>query len=160
MDRRNFLSITLGSLALAAVPASVKAEDFRKSKPAVWSAHTIEDAIANMYGSKKLEMTDDIKLKVANVKSTSKSKATAANGGAVPVDFKTKLDVKNIIVLQDADPESAVMVVDCNKYSVNDYSIKIKMGKPGRVVVVAETADGKLVGVQQDVDVALGGCEG
>jgi sulfur-oxidizing protein SoxY len=161
MDRRNFLSITLGSLALAAIPASVKAEDFRKSKPAVWSAHTIEDAIANMYGSKKLEMTDEIKLSVANVSSTdTKKKATAANGGAVPVDFKTNANVKNIAVLQDANPESAVMVIDCNEFSVNDYGIKIKMGKPGKVVIVAETTDGRLIGVQQDVDVALGGCEG
>lgn len=160
MDRRNFLSITFGALALAAVPAHVKAEDFRKSKPAVWTAHTIEDAITNMYSGKKLEMTDDIKLSVANVKSTSGKLATAANGGAVPVDFSTKLQMKNITVLQDANPESAVMVVDCNEFSINEYSIKIKMGKPGKVVIVGETADGKLVGVQQQVNVALGGCEG
>ncbi len=151
MDRRNFLSITLGSLALAAVPASVKAEDFRKSKPAVWAAHTIEDAIANMYGSKKLTMSADVKLKTPDV---------AANGGAVPVDFETKIDAKSITVLQDANPESAVMVIDCNEYSVNKYSIKIKMGKPGSVVIVVEGKDGNLYGAKKTLDVALGGCEG
>ena len=34
MERRKFLSLTLGALALAVVPASVKAEDYRKTKPA------------------------------------------------------------------------------------------------------------------------------
>ena len=47
MQRREFLSLTLGALALAVVPASVRAEDFRKSKPTVWTAHTVEDAIKN-----------------------------------------------------------------------------------------------------------------
>ena len=54
MQRRKFLGMTLGALALAAVPASVKAEDFRKSKPAVWSAHTVDDAIKAMYGPNNL----------------------------------------------------------------------------------------------------------
>jgi hypothetical protein len=71
------------------------------------------------------------------------------------------------------------MVVDCNEYSVNEYSIKVKLRDAGtanddprngdygrskidsvKVLVVAEGTDGKLYGVQQDVDVALGGCEG
>jgi len=50
MERRQFLSMTLGAVALAAVPASVRAEDFRKSKPSVWTAHTVDDAIKAMYG--------------------------------------------------------------------------------------------------------------
>jgi sulfur-oxidizing protein SoxY len=151
MDRRNFLSITLGSLALAAIPASVKAEDFRKSKPAVWTAHTVEDAIANMYGSRKLQMSDKVSVKTPDV---------AANGGAVPVDFKTSIDAKSITVLQDANPEAAVMVVDCNPYSINDYSIKIKMGKPGTVTIVVEGTDGNLYAAKKTLEVALGGCEG
>ena len=150
MDRRNFLSITLGALALAAVPAHVKAEDFRKLKPSVWTAHTVEDAITNLYGNKKLNF-EGVKLKTPDV---------AANGGAVPVDFSTKLPAKTISVFQDANPEAAVMVVDCNEFSINEYSIKIKMGKPGTVTVVVEGEDGKLYAAKKTLDVALGGCEG
>jgi len=150
MERRNFLSMTLGALALATVPASVKAEDFRKTKPAVWAAHTVDDAIKAMYGSTDLVM-EGVTVKAPKV---------ASNGGAIPVDFGTSKDVKSITVFQDANPEAAVMSVTTNKYSVNDYSIKIKMGKPGTITVVAEGTDGKLYAAKVSLDVALGGCEG
>ena len=150
MERRNFLNLTLGALALATVPASVKAEDYRKSKPAVWSAHTVDDAIKAMYGSSKLVM-EGVKLKAPDV---------ASNGGAIPVDFSVDKDVESILVLQDANPESAVMAITTNKYSVNKYSIKIKMGKSGGIIVVAKGKDGKLYAAKKTLDVALGGCEG
>ena len=150
MERRKFLSMTLGALALAVVPASVRAEDYRKTKPAVWAAHTVDDAIKAMYGSTDLVM-EGVKLSAPKV---------ASNGGAIPVDFSTDKDVKSITVFQDANPEAAVMSVTTNKYSINNYSIKIKMGKPGSITVVAEGTDGKLYAAKVSLDVALGGCEG
>ncbi|WP_373073503.1 thiosulfate oxidation carrier protein SoxY [Sulfurimonas sp.] len=150
MDRRNFLSFTLGSLALAAIPASVKAEDFRKLKPSVWTAHTVEDAIKNMYGSTTL-IEKGVKLKTPDV---------AANGGAIPVDFSTKIPAKTVAVFQDANPEAAVMVFDVTPYDMTDYSIKIKMGKPGTITIVVEGQDGKLYAAKKSLDVAKGGCEG
>ena len=150
MERRQFLSMTLGAVALAAVPASVRAEDFRKSKPNVWSAHTVDDAIKAMYGSTALTM-EGVKLTAPDV---------ASNGGAIPVDFSTEKDVKTIAVFQDANPEAAVLVVEPNKYSVNKYSIKIKMAKSGTITVVAQGKDGKLYAAKKTLDVALGGCEG
>jgi sulfur-oxidizing protein SoxY len=65
MERRQFLSMTLGALALAVVPASVKAEDFRKLKPTVWTAHTVDDAIKAMYGTTELIENDSVFLKAA-----------------------------------------------------------------------------------------------
>ncbi len=150
MERRNFLSMTLGALALATVPASVKAEDYRKTRPAVWTAHTVDDAIKAMYGSTDLVM-EGVKVTAPKV---------ASNGGAIPVDFSTDKDIKSIAVFQDANPEAAVMAITTNKYSVNIYSIKIKMGKPGTITIVAEGKDGKLYAAKQSLDVALGGCEG
>jgi len=150
MERRKFLSMTLGALALAVVPASVRAEDYRKTKPAVWAAHTVDDAIKAMYGSTDLVM-EGVTVKAPKV---------ASNGGAIPVDFSTDKDVKSITVFQDANPEAAVMSVTTNKYSVNNYSIKIKMGKSGTITVVAEGTDGKLYANKITLDVALGGCEG
>jgi len=159
MERRKFLNVTLGALALAVVPASVKAEDFRKSKPAVWSAHTVDDAIKALYGSTTL-IEEGVKLKAAGESFDSGKKAVASSGGAIPVDFGTKIPAKTIAVFQDANPEAAVCVVSVNKYSVNEYSIKIKMGKPGTITVVVEGEDGKLYAAKQTLDVALGGCEG
>lgn len=150
MERRNFLSMTLGALALATVPASLKAEDYRKTKPAVWKAHTVDEAIKAMYGSNDLVM-EGVTVKAPKV---------ASNGGAIPVDFSTDKDVKSITVFQDANPEAAVIAITTNKYSVNNYSIKIKMGKSGTITVVAEGTDGKLYAAKVTLDVALGGCEG
>ncbi len=161
MERRNFLNLTLGALALAAVPASVQAEDFRKSKPAVWTTKNVMNgdkatqegvmsAIKALYGSDSLTM-EGVTLNAPKV---------ASNGGAIPVDFSTDKDVKSIALFQNANPESAVMVVDVNKYSVNKYSIKIKMAGNGTITVVAQGNDGKLYAAQKTLDVALGGCEG
>ena len=150
MERRNFLSMTLGAVALAAVPASVQAEDYRKSKPAVWSAHTVDDAIKAMYGSTDLVM-EGVTVTTPDV---------AANGGAIPVNFTTDKEIKSIAVFQDANPEAAVIAITTNKYSINKYDIKIKMGKSGTVTVVAEGTDGKLYAAKKTLEVALGGCEG
>jgi sulfur-oxidizing protein SoxY len=160
MQRRQFLSMTLGALALAVVPASVKAEDFRKLKPTVWTAHTVDDAIKAMYGTTELIENDSVFLKAAGEAYNSGKKAVASSGGAIPVNFSTELPAKTISVFQDANPESAVIVYSVNKYSVNDYDIKIKMAKPGTITVVVEGEDGKLYAAKQTLDVALGGCEG
>lgn len=150
MERRQFLSMTLGALALATVPASVRAEDFRNTKPTVWAAHTVEDGIKALYGSTAL-IEEGVSLTAPDV---------ASNGGAIPVDFSTDLDIKSIAVFQDANPESAVCVYTANEYSVHNYSIKIKMGKSGTITIVAEGTDGKLYAAKKTLDVALGGCEG
>ena len=150
MKRRQFLSMTLGAVALAAVPASVRAEDFRKSKPTVWTAKSVDDAIKAMYGSSALTM-GGVKLTAPDV---------ASNGGAIPVSFSTDKDVKTIAVFQDANPEAAVLVIEPNKYSINKYAIKIKMAKSGTITIVAEGKDGKLYAAKKTLDVALGGCEG
>jgi predicted secreted protein len=159
MERRKFLSMTLGALALAVVPASVRAEDYRKLKPTVWTAHTVDDAMQAMYGSTTL-IEEGVKLKAAGENHDSGKKAVASSGGAIPVDFSTKIPAKTISVFQDANPESAVCVYSIGKHDVTEYSIKIKMGKPGTITVVVEGQDGKLYAAKQTLDVALGGCEG
>ena len=150
MERRNFLNLTLGALALATVPASVQAQDYRKTKPAAWKAKSVDDAIKAMYGSNALIM-EGVKLKAPDV---------ASNGGAIPVDFSTDKDIKSIALFQDANPEAAVMAITTNKHSINKYSTKIKMGKSGTITIVAEGTDGKLYAAKKTLDVALGGCEG
>ena len=150
MQRRQFLSLTFGALALAVVPASVKAENFRKTKPSAWKAHTPEDAMKALFGS-STTIEKGIKLQTPDV---------ASNGGAVPVKFSTDLDVKTIAVFQNVNPESAVLAISTTKYSINKYEIKMKMKKSGTITVVAQGTDGKLYSAKKTLDVALGGCEG
>jgi len=153
MERRKFLSMTMGALALAVVPASVKAEDWRKAKPAVWTAKNVNDAIKAMYG--------DVKLVESGVKVSTPD--VAASGGAVPVNVKSDIKAKTVAVFQNANPESAVIVFDINKYAIIDYDMKMKLksvGDPITLTVVVEGQDGKHYVGYRTLDVALGGCEG
>ncbi len=150
MQRRKFLS--LGALAAVAtmVPARLAAEDFRATKPDVWTSKDINDGIAKLYG-KVPTPSDAVKLTIPKV---------ASNGGQVPVDIATDIPAKTVALFQDANPESAVIVFNVYENSVVDYSIKIKMKKSGTMTVVVEGLDGKLYSVTKSIDVALGGCEG
>lgn len=150
MQRRKFLS--LGALAAVAtmVPARLAAEDFRATKPDVWTSKDINDGIAKLYG-KVPTPSDAIKLTIPKV---------ASNGGQIPVDIATDIPAKTVALFQDANPESAVIVFNVYENSVVDYSIKIKMKKSGSMTVVVEGLDGKLYSLTKSLDVALGGCEG
>ena len=146
MQRRKFL--TLGAMAAVAtmVPARLSAEDFRAEKPAVWTAKTVEDGIAKMYGGIPTP-SDAIKLTIPKV---------ASNGGQIPVD----IPAKTVALFQDANPESAIMVWNVTDDAVVEYSLKIKMKKSGSMTVVVQGKDGKLYSIKKSLDVALGGCEG
>jgi sulfur-oxidizing protein SoxY len=151
MNRRNFLSFAGGLVALTAVPMNLSAEDYRKAKPKVWEAHTIDDATKALYGIKTPIESDQVKISVPKINSS---------GGAVPVKFETSLDAKTIALFQDANPESAVAVFDVGIYDLKKYEVKIKMGKSGKIMVLVEGTDGKIYMAQADTEVAAGGCEG
>jgi len=119
MERRQFLSLTLGTLALAAIPARLTAEDYRKLKPTVWTAHTVDDAMKNLYGSTST-IQEGVTLTAPDV---------ASNGGAIPVTVKSDIDAKTVAVFQDVNPESAVAVYDVPDVGIIDYYFKMKMKK-------------------------------
>jgi len=151
MNRRNFLSFAGSALALSVIPMNLSAEDYRKSRPTVWEAHTIDDATKAMYGLKTPILSDKVKIKVPKINSS---------GGAVPVKFETSLDAKTIALFQDANPESAVAVYDVNIYDMKKYEVKIKMGASGTIMVLVEATDGKIYMAKVTTEVAAGGCEG
>lgn len=150
MERRKFLGFGIVAAAAALVPGTLSAEDYRKTKPDVWTAHTVDDAIAKLYGSSKT-IEQGVTLTAPDV---------AANGGAVPVDFSSEIAAKSVAVFQDANPEAAVCVFTLNENSIIDFSIKIKMKQSGTLTVVVEGRDGKLYSAKKTLSVALGGCEG
>ena len=151
MDRRNFLSFAGSALALFVIPMNLNAKDYRKLKPAVWTAHNIDDATKALYGLKTPIQSDKIKISVPKINSS---------GGAVPVKFETSLDAKTVALFQDANPESAVAVYDVTIYDLKKYEVKIKMGKSGTIMVLVETTDGKIYMAKATTEVAAGGCEG
>ena len=151
MNRRNFLSFAGSVLALSAIPMNLSAEDYRKLKPSVWTAHNIDDATKALYGMKTPIESDQIKIDVPKINSS---------GATVPVKFSTTIDAKTIALFQDANPESAVAVFDVNIYDMKTYDVKIKMEKDGEVMVLVEGTDGKIYIAKAATKVAAGGCEG
>ncbi len=149
MERRKFLGLGLAAVAL--VPASLSAVDFRKEKPDAWKAKKVDEAIKALYGEAKLEESKDLTVKAPKI---------ASNGGAVPVSIKSSLDLKSVALFQDANPESAVAVFTIPAGAIVNYMTKIKMKASGEITVVAEAKDGKFYKASQKLEVALGGCEG
>ena len=153
MQRRKFLSLSGLAAVAAMTPSAANAVDFRKTKPTVWTAHTVEDGIAAMYGT-AATTESGIKITMPDV---------AANGGAVPINIKSDIDAKSIAIFQDANPESAVAAFTVHANSIIDYDLQIKLksdGTPITVTVIAEGKDGKLYSGKNTLTVALGGCEG
>jgi sulfur-oxidizing protein SoxY len=152
MNRRKFLGLGLGAAAVAAIPSSLSAVDFRATKPAAWTAHKVDAGIKALYGT-SATTEGKVKLKTPNI---------AENGAVIPVTFSTKVKAKTIAVFQDANPESTVAVFTMHGKSLpgSDFGIRIKMMKTGKVTVVAEGTDGKLYSATNDVKVTAGGCGG
>ncbi len=148
MDRRKFLNLSV--FAMVAVPASLSAVDFRETKPATWTAKTVEDAIKAQYG--------DIKLEESGVKV--KTPTVAANGGAVPVTIKSDISAKTVSVFQNVNPEAAVAVFTVAEGGIVNYSLKIKMKATGKITAIVEGTDGKFYMGYRSLEVAKGGCEG
>ena len=149
MERRKFLGLGLAAVAL--VPASLSAVDFRKEKPDAWKAHTVDDAIKALYGDIKAE-DSGLSINVPKI---------ASNGGAIPVKMKSDVQLKSLALFQNSNPESAVAVftIPADVKKVN-YMTKIKMAKSGEITLVGEGTDGKFYKVSKKLEVALGGCEG
>lgn len=149
INRRNFLGLGLGAIAVAAIPGKLSAIDFRETKPKAWTATKVDEAVKELFGS-TATTEGSINLSAPDI---------AENGAVIPVSFDTQLKATRIAVFQDANPESAVAVFSLNENSVADYAIRIKLAKTGTVTVVAE-ADGKLYSASKLVKVTIGGCGG
>ncbi len=148
MERRKFLG--LGVALFATVPASLSALDFRKEKPATWTAKKVDESIKALYGDIKT-VDGDISVKAPKI---------ASNGGAVPVTVKSGLDLKSLAIFQDANPEAAIAAFTIPEGAIVNYMFKIKMKGSGEITVIGEGKDGKFYKASQKLEVALGGCEG
>ena len=157
MERRHFLG--LGVLAVVSLPATLSAItsiDFRKEKPDVWKAKTVDDGIKALYGDIK-PVEDGVIVKAPKV---------ASNGGGVPVTIKSDIPAKTVALFQNMDPESAVAVFNVPEDGIVDYFLKIKLkatdenGGNGVITAILQGTDGKFYKGTVKLQVAKGGCEG
>ena len=151
MERRKFLSLcAFGAAASILAPSALSAIDFRSTKPKVWTATKIDAAMIELFGTADAADSADIEVKAPDI---------AENGAVVPVSVKTSLNAKTVALFQDANPESAVIVIDMQPRMLPDFDFRIKMAKSGNVVAVVEV-DGKLFKATKAVKVPMGGCGG
>jgi len=152
MERRNFLNMGLVAVAAAVVPAtSLNAVNFRESNAKAWEAEKSAEAIKAMFGDGALTPTDKIKMTAPKL---------AENGGSIPIKLKSDLDIETIAFFQDANPRSATLVFTVPEGQKVNYSFRIKMRQTAYVTVVAKTRDGKLLTLNKEIDVSIGGCGG
>ena len=152
MQRRQFLSLSAFSAVAIIIPAG-NAEDFRTTKPTVWTAHSVDDAIVAMYGT-KTTIQSGITITTPDV---------ATNGAAVPINIKSDIDAVTVAVFQDANPESTVVVFTIHENSIIDYNLNVKLrsdGTPITITAIAEGRDGKLYSSIRTLSVPLGTCDG
>ena len=151
MQRREFLSLS-AIVAVAALVPTANAEDFRATKPTVWTANTVDDAVMAMYGTAAV-IQSGVTVTMPDV---------AANGGAVPFNVKSDIAAKSVTIFQNANPESTVAAFVVHKNSIIDYDLKIKLksdGTPVTVTAIVEGRDGKLYSGVKTLTVATGGCD-
>ncbi len=152
MNRRKFFGISAVAVAALMVPtAGLRAIDFRAEKPKAWDAEHSPEAIKALYGDGKLETTDKIKFTAPKL---------AENGGSIPINIKTKLDLESIALFQDANPRSLTTVFTVPEGAIINYDFRIKMRKTAVVTIVAKGRDGKLYTTAKEIDVSIGGCGG
>ena len=149
MQRRKFLSLSALAALAAIAPIQANAQDYRATKPSVWTAHTVDDSIKELYGT-AVTIEKGVHLTAPDV---------ASNGGAIPVEIQSDIDAKSVAVFQDANPEAAVIVYTVQEDGIVDYSLKMKMKASGTISVILEGRDGKLYSARKTLDVALGGCD-
>ena len=152
MDRREFFGVSAVAIAALISPATdLRAANFRIDKPKAWEAEKSADAIKEMFGSGGLKKSDAIKFKAPKL---------AENGGSIPIDLSSKLDIETIALFQDANPRSATVVFSVPEGQKVNYSFRIKMRQTAVVTIVAKTRDGQLLTTAKEIDVSIGGCGG
>ena len=152
MQRRQFLRLSAFTSVAVIIPAS-NAEDFRATRPTVWTAHNVDDAITALYGTKEA-IQSGVTITTPEV---------ATNGAAVPVNIKSDIDAVSVAVFQDANPEATVAVFTIHENSIIDYNLNMKLrsdGTPITITAIVQGRDGKLYSDLRTLSVPLGTCDG
>lgn len=156
MNRRNFIySFALGTIGLNFYP--LYANNLPKALKPIdpWKATTPQDVITALYGNRKIiEASQEIKLKMPEVTNS---------GATTPLNIKSNLEAKKIIVMQNVNDLSLIGIFDVPKDAIVDYGLKLKLrfNIKGEVTVLIEDINGLLYKSNREFEVNSGGaCEG
>lgn len=149
MNRRNFLGLGLGALAVSMAPSTLSAVNLRETKPKAWTATKVDEGMKEIFGTTSTTK-GKVKLKAPDI---------AENGAVIPLTVSSKLAGSKVAIFQDANPEATVAVFTVPAGGIVDYSVRIKMAKTGTVTAVVEEG-GKLYSASKLVKVTIGGCGG
>jgi sulfur-oxidizing protein SoxY len=146
MNRRQILKLMA---AFAALPALAQ-RAFAAARPAAFEKKKLGEALESYFG-KNAYAAGDIKFKTPEI---------AENGSVVPVTVQYDGEAQKIAVLVEKNAQPLAAAFELTSKSAADVSTRIKMGESSIVHAVVQTADGKLLGVANEVKVTIGGCGG
>jgi sulfur-oxidizing protein SoxY len=83
----------------------------------------------------------------------------AEEGSQVPVTLATTLPgARRLVLLVEKNPNALAAVFDLTPAIEARFNTHVKMAESSAVMVVALTADGRVLFAQRDIKVTLGGC--
>lgn len=148
MLRRTFLSRG----ALLALAATFVPKAWAETWHSAFREKELAGAIGGLFAAPNYAESADVILKAPEI---------AENGAVVPVSVRyTAGGARRIAVFVEENPQPLTVIFNLTDKSVADVSTRIKMGTSSLVHAVVETADGKVVGVNKEVKVTIGGCGG
>jgi len=149
---RRDLFVKLGKgAAYVAVLASLPKIAWAKWNAKAFASTDLKAAIEAKYGSMSISDSDKVILDAPEI---------AENGSVVPITVSSSLpNVSSMSIFVEKNPTPLVTSFAMGKNSINEVSIRIRMGTTSNVILLVE-ADGKLHRAQQEVKVTIGGCGG
>lgn len=124
--------------------------DYRKEKPDIWNAISIEDAIKELYGTKKIILEPEPE-QICGVYQISPLK----------LSIQTGKNIKSIAVFQDHRLRPTVAIFNTPVDENNNFTLHVSTerddnwyGGEGNFTIILENADGNLHKIIQKYDVA------
>ena len=114
-----------------------------------WKVESIKEVIEILYGKdKELTKSDKVKIKVPKL---------AENQYSIPLNIKTTIDTKKILILQSPNKHVLTGVFEIPKDALVNYSLYVKQRQTGYLTVLIEDINGLLYTNSFEIDVASGG---
>jgi sulfur-oxidizing protein SoxY len=154
MKRRTLLKSSLAGGAVGVAVAAgllTPGQLLAAWNKAAFEAKSVDEAIAGALGASATEATAAIEIKAPDI---------AENGAVVPVSVASTLGgVDRIAILVEKNGTPLSSVFNLPQGTRADVSVRLKMGKTGDVIAVAQSG-GKLYSARKSVKVTIGGCGG
>jgi len=156
MKRRKFITIAFSSSLIWAINPLL-ANDVTDP----WKATSVEEAITALFGKDiQLIKSDKVKIKAPKI---------AENASSVPIDIKSDIEAKRVVILQSsnlseqhvslcANPFSIIGIFTVPKDSLIEYGFRIKIASNTTITVLIEDTKGNIYMNNSFIELSI--CEG